>query len=265
MRRRVLVGLLLLTVATGIGYFVWAAYGPQNEREENVVSASGTIEATEVNVGAQVGGVVQEVRVSEGDSVKEDEILLRLDDALLQDKVDLAQAELEVAKASLSKAESAEAARQVTAEDVEIARSKVKQAEIALRSAQTQALFSEVRSPIPGTILAVTTNAGEVITPAVPLVVVGDIDEVELVIFIREDELGRIKLNQTARVRVDSYPDRTFSGRISFISAEAEFTPATVQTKEERVTTVYAVKILLPNEERILKPGMPADAEIEVD
>jgi RND family efflux transporter MFP subunit len=264
-RKRALIGLLLLIILSGIGYALWAAYGPQAERENNVVSASGTIEATEVNVGAQTGGVVKEVLVSEGDSVEKDEILLRLDDALLQDKIDLAQADLDAAKANLSKAESAESARQITAEDVEIARSKVRQAEIALRTARTQASFAVVRSPIEGTILTVTTNPGEVVAPAVALVVVGDIDKVELVIFIREDELGKVKLNQKVKVKVDSYPDRNFSGRVSFIASEAEFTPGTVQTREERVTTVYAVKIFLPNEEHILKPGMPADAEIEVD
>ena len=65
-------------------------------------------------------------------------------------------------------------------------------------------------------------------------------------------------------VRTDTYPDKIYHGRISFVSSEAEFTPKSVQTEKERVTLVYRVKVDVENPSRELKPGMPADTYIKV-
>lgn len=69
-----------------------------------------------------------------------------------------------------------------------------------------------------------------------------------------------VAVGQQVKVFVDTFPDEPFIGTITFIADEAEFTPKNVQTKEERVNTVFAVKIILENEDQRLKPGMPADA-----
>jgi HlyD family secretion protein len=74
--------------------------------------------------------------------------------------------------------------------------------------------------------------------------------------------VGRIKVGDTARVKVDAHPNRAFAGRISEIASEAEYTPRNVQTKKERVNLVFRIKIAVDNPEGILKPGMPADADI---
>jgi HlyD family secretion protein len=74
-----------------------------------------------------------------------------------------------------------------------------------------------------------------------------------------------VDIGQTAQVTVDAYPDETFEGTVTFIALEAEFTPKNVQTEEERVNLVFAVKISLENPDHRLKPGMPADAEILSD
>jgi HlyD family secretion protein len=81
-------------------------------------------------------------------------------------------------------------------------------------------------------------------------------------IYIPETQTGFVKLGQTVRVRVDSFPNETFNGKISFVSSESEFTPKTIQTPEERIKLVYRVKVSLENTGQRLKPGMPADAEI---
>jgi len=72
--------------------------------------------------------------------------------------------------------------------------------------------------------------------------------------------VGRVKLGQSVQVTVDTFPGRTFLGKVTYIAPEAEFTPRNVQTKEERVTTVFGVRVELPNRDHALKPGMPADA-----
>jgi HlyD family secretion protein len=77
---------------------------------------------------------------------------------------------------------------------------------------------------------------------------------------VPETEIGLVKPGQEAEVSVDTFPEKVFTGTVSFISPNAEFTPKIIQTHEERVKLVYLVKVLIPNENLDLKPGMPADA-----
>jgi HlyD family secretion protein len=98
----------------------------------------------------------------------------------------------------------------------------------------------------------------------------GDLDHATLTVYIPETQIGRVKPGQAARVNVDAYPGETFEGEVVFIRPEAEFTPKNVQTQEERVNLVFAVKIALKNRldaygKYMLKPGMPADATIEAN
>jgi HlyD family secretion protein len=81
-------------------------------------------------------------------------------------------------------------------------------------------------------------------------------------VYVKEDKLGVVKLGQKAEVRTDSYPGKTYEGTVTYISSEAEFTPKNVQTQEERVKLVFAVKVRVKNVNNELKPGMPADVKI---
>jgi HlyD family secretion protein len=83
-----------------------------------------------------------------------------------------------------------------------------------------------------------------------------------LTIYISETDIGRVRQGQKANVTVDSFPGQVFAGTVTFIAQEAQFTPRNVQTKDERATTVFAVRIELTNSDHGLKPGMPADAVI---
>jgi HlyD family secretion protein len=91
---------------------------------------------------------------------------------------------------------------------------------------------------------------------------IADLNTVELVIYVSETELGMVKLGQKANLKVDTYPDKSFEGKVIYISPEAEFTPKNIQTQEERTKLVYAVKIKVDNPAFELKDGMPADASI---
>ena len=90
----------------------------------------------------------------------------------------------------------------------------------------------------------------------------GDIDHPWLRAYIREQDLGRVKLGAKAKVTTDSFPGKVYDGRVSFISSEAEFTPKQIQTAEERVKLVYRIKIEIDNSRHELKSNMPADAEV---
>jgi len=108
-------------------------------------------------------------------------------------------------------------------------------------------------------ILQRLTNPGEITAPTAPLFLIANLDELELTVFIPESDLGKVELGQRAQVTVDAYED-IFVGTVSHIASSAEFTPRNVQTQEERVHMVFAIKIHLDNHEGYLRPGMPADA-----
>lgn len=121
---------------------------------------------------------------------------------------------------------------------------------------------SKVTSPISGFVVEKFVELGEFVSPGTPVAKIADLDKVYIRIYVLEKELGLVKLGDTVDVKIDSYPDRVFKGTVIFISPKAEFTPKNVQTKDERVKLVYAVKVKVKNENGIFKPGMPADVEI---
>ncbi len=145
------------------------------------------------------------------------------------------------------------------------ARARVESAAAGKALAETRLTQSILASPLSGLVLAKHAEPGEMLAPGAPVVTVGKMDEVWMRAYIPESELGLVKVGQAARVTVDSWPGRSFDGKISFISPEAEFTPKNVQTAKERVKLVYRIKITLANPKMELKPGMPADAVIETD
>ncbi|MFA6451003.1 MAG: efflux RND transporter periplasmic adaptor subunit [bacterium] len=145
---------------------------------------------------------------------------------------------------------------------VEQMRARVRQSGSALALAQTRLGFAELKSPLNGVVLSKNVEAGEYVVPGTPVVTVGDIRSVYLRAYINETELGRVKTGQAVCVTTDSYPDKKYEGRVTFIAQQAEFTPKNVQTQKERVKLVYRIKVETPNPEMELKPGMPVDAEI---
>ena len=142
----------------------------------------------------------------------------------------------------------------------ESARSKASLSLIDSQLADTVAV-----SPVDGVVLVKSADVGEVLAPGTTVVTVGDIDHPWLRGYINETDLGRVKLGSKANVTTDSYPGKVYSGRVTFISSEAEFTPKQIQTQQERVKLVYRVKIEVENPRHELKSNMPADAEIVLE
>ena len=123
---------------------------------------------------------------------------------------------------------------------------------------------SYVTAPIGGFVVKKFVEAGESVGPLSSLVMLSDQSYVDLVIYVSETELGRVKLGQEADVTVDSFKNKTFKGKVIYISPSAEFTPKNIQTKDERTKLVYAVKVHIHNPDFELKDGMPADAVIKL-
>jgi RND family efflux transporter MFP subunit len=154
------------------------------------------------------------------------------------------------------------AALSVADKTVATAGKQVEQARSSINVIQVQLNKTTLTSPISGMVTARNAEPGEVAQPGTPILNVTDLSEVTLTAYVSESALGQVKVGQTASVSVDSYPGQTFAGKITFISPEMEFTPKNIRTVGDRETTVFAVKIKLPNPEQKLKPGMPADATI---
>jgi HlyD family secretion protein len=150
-------------------------------------------------------------------------------------------------------------------EEIEQARAQAAVAEQALALARQQLADTILKSPTAGVVLSKAAEPGAYLNPGTPVITVGQLDQVWLRGYINETDLGRIRLHQPARITTDSYADKEYPGKVSFISDQAEFTPKAVQTFEERVKLMYRVKISLENPRQELKAGMPADAVIEID
>lgn len=139
------------------------------------------------------------------------------------------------------------------------AQANVNQAKQAVNTLKIQMEKLAVNSPVDGIVMNLNIDISEVISPGMTVITIGQLEKVNLIIYISEEVYGKIKLGDQVQVRVDSFPGETFTGEVIHIADEAEFTPRNVQTVEGRRSTVYAVKISIPNQEFKLKPGMPAD------
>jgi multidrug resistance efflux pump len=193
-----------------------------------------------------------------------DLLAMRANPIALRTQVNQAKAQYETAQANVAAAQAALDALLAgpTDEEIAVAEAQVKQAEAALGLLEVQRKKLTLRAPRSGLITTRNVHVGETVQPGSSLMTVADLSEVRLKVFVPETQIGLVKLGQKVQVTVDSYPGQIFEGEVSYISPRAEFTPKNVQTKEERVNTVFAVKVSIPNPEMRLKPGMPADAVI---
>jgi HlyD family secretion protein len=174
-----------------------------------------------------------------------------------------ARATVAAAQARASRSGLEKARALVRPEEVRAARARLDQAEAAARLAERRLAEAQVSAPIAGVVAKRLAEVGEIIAPGFPLATIVDLSTARLVVYVGEPDLPRVRVGAGAEVSVDGLPGRTFAGRVTSISPEAEFTPRNVQTTEERAKLVFAVKIELPNPETLLKPGMSADARID--
>ncbi len=180
--------------------------------------------------------------------------------------------DIEAARADLQRAEAALEASQANRlevkrreQDVIAHRADIDRARAQVALTDTQIEDTVVTSPIDGVVLVKSAELGEVLAAGTTVVAIGDIDHPWLRAYISETDLGRVKLGQPVQLSTDSFPGKTYPGRVSFISSEAEFTPKQIQTKEERVKLVYRIKIDVDNQRHELKSNMPVDAEIQLN
>ena len=149
-------------------------------------------------------------------------------------------------------------------ETIDQAKAKSLAALESVKQARQQLSYTELCAPMDGVVLSTAAEVGEYLNPASPVVTLGGLDKPWLRAYIHEKDLGRIQLNQEVKVTTDSFAGKGYPGQVSYIGSQAEFTPKTVQTFEERVKLMYRIKVTLANPDHELKPGMPADGIIDL-
>jgi HlyD family secretion protein len=324
MKRRIGVALAVVAVIAVVLVLIVGADGDGGPLE-----ASGTVEATEADLGFNVPGRIASIGVREGDRVTAGEVLARLDAAELEARRQAASAQADAARAGLAEMEAgarseevaqgraavraadrrvedarrdlarartlheggaisqealeqAETRLALTEADLDQAREQLSilekgpreervaaqraslaSAEAAVREIDARLANATVTAPFAGLVTVRHREPGETVQPGQPVVTLMDPDDRWVQIYIPEDRIGTVSLGQPASITSDSYPDRTYDGEVSFIASEAEFTPRNVQTKEERVKLVYAVRVrITADPELALKPGVPADVVV---
>jgi HlyD family secretion protein len=146
-------------------------------------------------------------------------------------------------------------------EEIDAARARLQAADARIAQLEQQLKDSVITSPVSGVVTEKLTEAGELAARGTGLVIVTDLADAWLNVYVGEPDLGRIRLGQEAEVRTDDGQAR--KGRVSFVASRAEFTPKNVQTRDERVKLVYRIKVALENADGLFKPGMPAEAHLQ--
>lgn len=254
-----------------------ASCGKTSGNDERI-EASGTIEATEVNVSAKVGGQIESMKGREGDWIKYGDTLAIIDHATLELQLRQAHAGWELARIQvesdnrddqrtadlLRKGSITQKLRDDANTRFRVSKAKMEQARMAMELIRKNISDCYLTAPVGGVIANTNFEPGETVGPGSVLHTISKLDTVEITVYISEKELGYVKLGQPAEIRTDSYNNRVFPGKVVYISSEAEFTPKNIQTKQDRVKQVFGIKIEVPNLDQDLKPGMPADAVIIV-
>jgi HlyD family secretion protein len=156
-------------------------------------------------------------------------------------------------------------AMEVAAErNIDLVKANIRNAEESLNMAKIVLDYAVLSAPFAGVVQVRQAELGEMEISGQPIATLADLDHVWLRAYINETDIARVRLGTAVNVATDTYPGKTYPGRVSFISSSAEFTPKTVETHAERVSLVYRIKIDIDNPTHELVPGMPADAVIDV-
>ncbi|GAB1443575.1 efflux RND transporter periplasmic adaptor subunit [Ignavibacteriales bacterium] len=312
-----------------IGLFSMTLAGCKEEVDTKIVKVSGNLEAISVTLGAQTPGLVVDFPYEEGDEVKMNDTIVKIDDSnlLLQlekmgalidaadaqhslllngaRKEDIKQAEemklqletnLQLAETDYQRIFNLHNSGSVTKKQLDDIDTKVKLLKSQLNAANEnlQKVKTIIRpeelksamarkkeaavgadilrnnidkcyviSPIAGKIVKKYFRKGEMAGVMSSLVKISATDELDLIVYVQETDLGKVKTGQAVDVKIDSYPNKSYIGKVVFISPEAAFTPKNIQTEDERTRLVYEVKIKVKNQNYELKDGMPADATIK--
>lgn len=245
-----LIALVVLLIVAGLATWYWAA----NRDDGEAMALTGTVDARQYRVASAIPGTVTEVLVQEGASVKKGAVLVRLDSRSLALQVEQAQEGVNAAEAAVDQAR--DDAGNSTDSSVVAAKAALKQAQAAVSLAKVQQGNATITAPHDGTVVTVTTNAGQNAGPGATLMSLVDPRDVFVRSYVPEPRLGSVRIGKPADV---TSGDKTHSGTVTFVAASPEFTPNAVDTPDQRVNLVYEVRVTVSDKSGALKPGLPVD------
>jgi HlyD family secretion protein len=177
----------------------------------------------------------------------------QFDDA--ESRLAVAQAQYNTSRQNLQKVR-----RFARPEELAAAKARLDQAQAGADLLHKQLSDACILAPVDGIVTHKPVETGELLGPGAVVATISRLDTLNLMIYVSDTELGKVKLGGPADVVVDTYPDKSFPAHVVYISPIAEFTPKNIQTKEDRTKLVFGVKLEVDNRDGILKAGMPADA-----
>lgn len=220
-------------------------------RKEDIRLAEEQIELAEINLQQASTERDRVIKLYESNVITEQQYQIELT------RYDRAVNQLSTAKENLKKVKNI-----IRPQEIESAQANVKRSVVSVDLIRKNIEDCTIKSPVNGIVTKKFVETGEYVTPGSSVLNISDLQTVKLVIYVTEEELGKVRLGQQADVSIDTYKDKVYKGEVIYISPEAEFTPKNIQTHDERTKLVYAVKLQIPNNEFDLKSGMPADAKI---
>ncbi len=295
---KVFIGALVVIVLAYVGY--QAYQNSASAPKPNTVSFSGRIEADETHILAATGTRVSAVKVNEGDTVHKGQLLVSLDSqklgrgiqtakkALNQAQVAEQQANVQVQQAQknideakkkskgfFAKVFSTKKGREKKVEELRTdmvqakfmsyaAQSSESQAKAAISQVSSKSVFFKLTSPINGVVSVRSVEPGEIVGQGQVLLTVYDPSALYMRGFVSEEDLAKIKIGQKAMVSVGADGEKRIQGKIVSIDSKASFTPQNVYFKNDRLRQSFGLKIALNNADGRAKPGMGAEAEIEL-
>ena len=297
MKKIIIAVVILILILIGVLYFFKKndkapQYITQTAERGDIratVSATGTVNAvTTVLVGTQVSGTIKQIYVDYNSTVKKGQLLAQIDPASFEAQVAQASANLLLARANLEKSrvalrdtlttfernkilygknfisrsdlDSSETVYLSALAQIKASEAQVEQTRAALSLSQTNLRYTQIVSPVNGTVISRSVDVGQTVaasfqTPTL-FTIAQDLTKMQIDASIDEADIGRIKTNQPVTFTVDAYPDQTFKGNVS----EIRNAPTTVQN-----VVTYAVIVKVDNPELKLKPGMTANVSIIID
>lgn len=254
---------------------------------------SGMVESVQHDLSFRISGLITRINYDEGDLIDSGMIIAALDSGELVAAADQVQKAYQATNANIDQLNiqlsminrnlnkvkellKTGAANQTQFDDLfdqkrqlqaqlEYAAKNLESQQAMVNLADIRKSYSLLRSPIKGKIISRQYEPGEVAAPGSPVVSISDLDNLTIKVYLPEIYLGKVKLGADVVIAVDSHPGKIISGKVTYISDKAEFTPKNVQTKQERVKQVFAIKISCNSQGGLLKPGMPCDVTIPLN
>jgi HlyD family secretion protein len=288
--KRVLIFAIVLVVLIA----VLVVYLNMSRREESSkLVLSGVVEATESDLSFRIPGKIVSINYDKSDLIDSGAVVATLDDSDLMVVVKQTQDAYEAGKANIKQLEvslgtiernlgklkelvPSGAATQAQLDDLtdskrqaeaqlQYARKNLQVLEANIEMAKIKLSYTELLSPLTGTVLDRMYEPGEVIQVGSPVLTMANLDDLKIKVYVPELYLGKVKLGQEVSIYIDSQPDKPFKGKIKRIYDKAEFTPKNIQTRAERVKEVFALEIGSSSHSGMLKPGLPCDVDIPLN